>query len=96
MRDLADPKWMYLKAALLLLILLGSAGILLLDAPSWRTGALIALVVWASARVYYFMFYVIERYIDSSFRFSGVGSALLHLLRRDPGAKRTPPGGDVA
>jgi hypothetical protein len=83
MRDLSDPKWMYLKASLLLLILLCSAALLLADEPSWRTAGLLALLVWASARVYYFMFYVIERYIDPSYRFSGVLSALRHLLRAD-------------
>ena len=96
MRDLDDPKWMYLKAALLLLILLSSACLLLSDRPTWRTGALLALLVWASARLYYFMFYVIERYIDSSYRFSGIVSALRHLLRRNPGANRTPPDGPMA
>jgi hypothetical protein len=83
MRDLSNPKWMYLKAALLLLILLCSGGMLLSDAPTWRTGVLLALVVWASARLYYFMFYVIERYIDPSYRFSGILSALSYLVGRE-------------
>jgi hypothetical protein len=93
LRELSDPKWMYLKGALLLLILLCSAGLLLTNMPSWRTGALLVLVVWASARLYYFMFYVIEHYIDSSYRFSGVLSALSYLLRRSTCEKRRPPGG---
>jgi hypothetical protein len=32
--------------------------------------------VWAFARAYYFCFYVIERYVDSRFRFSGIFAAL--------------------
>jgi hypothetical protein len=91
MRDLSDAKWMYLKAALLFLILLCSGALLLAEMPSWRTGALLALVVWASARLYYFLFYVIERYIDSSYRFSGVFSALAYFLRRRARDGRTPP-----
>jgi hypothetical protein len=86
---------MYLKAALLLLILLFSSGLLLSNMPTWRTGVLLVLVVWASARLYYFMFYVIERYIDSSYRFSGVVSALAYLLGRSERERRTPPGGTV-
>jgi hypothetical protein len=82
---------MYLKGALLLLILLSSAGLLLADMPSWRTGVLLALLVWASARLYYFLFYVIERYIDSSYQFSGVLSALSYILRRSSREQRTPP-----
>jgi hypothetical protein len=51
---------------------------------------LLFLVVWASARLYYFMFYVIERYIDPSYRFTGIGSALRYMLVRS--ANRMPPG----
>ncbi len=81
-RDLVDPRWMYLKAALLLVILLSCCVLLLLEVPTWRGAVLVALAVWASARLYYFMFYVIERYIDPSYRFSGIGSALRYFLGR--------------
>ncbi len=82
MRDLESAKWMVLKAALLLIILLLCCALLLLESPTWRTALAVALAVWASARLYYFFFYVIEHYIDPSFRFSGMGSALRYLLRR--------------
>ena len=70
------------KAALLVAVVALSCLLLLMDAPRWRTAALLALVIWGSARVYYFLFYVIERYIDPSYRFSGIGSALRYLMRR--------------
>ena len=88
-RDLVDPRWMYLKAELLLVILLSCCVLLLLEVPTWRGAVLVALAVWASARLYYFMFYVIERYIDPSYRFSGIASALRYFL--DRGANRKPP-----
>ena len=78
--DLVDPKWMYLKAALLLLVLISSFVLVLLAIPTWTVAFSLALVAWSSARLYYFMFYVIERYIDPSFRFSGAGSALQYLV----------------
>jgi hypothetical protein len=34
---------------------------------AWRVG-FILLLIWSSARAYYFAFYVIERYIDPEFR----------------------------
>ena len=79
--DLQNPRWMYLKAACFALIVLISAGGLLLPEFSWRDFVLICLLGWASARLYYFCFYVIERYIDPSFRFSGIGSVVGFLLR---------------
>jgi hypothetical protein len=82
LRDLAGPKWMYLKAALLLMGGVLSAGLVWLDNPTLRTAALLCLAVWCFARAYYFAFYVIEHYVDPTFRFSGLGSFLLHLTRR--------------
>jgi hypothetical protein len=73
---------MYLKAALFVLMLLLAAGALLIEErTSWRV-AFILLLIWSSARAYYFAFYVIERYIDPEYRFSGIGSLLAYLLRR--------------
>jgi len=82
MRDLQNPKLMWLKAALFLL--LGGASLVLvwLDAPTLKTAALIALAVWSFCRAYYFAFYVLERYVDPGFKFSGLGSLLAHLWRR--------------
>jgi len=82
MRDLADVRWMYVKVVLLGAIGVVSAGLLFLRQPSASTVMLIALVVWAFARVYYFAFYVIERYIDPSFRFSGLLSVVRFLWGR--------------
>jgi hypothetical protein len=80
--DLTDPRWMYLKAALLLAIGITSSALILLELPNWRIAVLLALAIWSFARCYYFAFYVIERYIDPSYKFAGLGSALLFLLRQ--------------
>ncbi len=82
MGDLKNPKLIYLKAALFLLIGLMSAGLLLLERPQWKTAVLLVLAVWAFARLYYFMFHVIEHYVDSAYRFAGVFSFLAYLFRK--------------
>ncbi len=82
MRDLTTPSLMFLKAGLLLLIGIVSAAVLFAAAPTLTTALLLALCIWSFARVYYFAFYVVERYVDPSFRFSGLTSALLWLVRR--------------
>ena len=73
---------MYLKAALFVLLGIVSAALLVLQQPNVRTVVLIAVTVWAFSRFYYFCFYVIERYIDGSFRFSGLSSVAAYLLRK--------------
>ena len=89
MADLKKPELMYLKAILFVAMASCASAILLCRDPSWKVALLIAVVVWASARAYYFMFYVIEKYLDSSYRFSGIGSLVVYLLakrkRRDKG-----------
>ncbi len=59
MGDLKDPRWMYLKAILFLLIIIMCAGTLWMQNPQRQTALLIVLTIWAAARLYYFMFYVI-------------------------------------
>jgi len=81
MADLKNPKLIYLKGWLFLGILLLSIALLLLENASWRTGLLLMLIVWSSARFYYFMFYVIEKYVDPNYRFAGIMSFVKHLFR---------------
>jgi hypothetical protein len=80
--DLKNPAWMYFKAALFLGIgLLCAAGILA-QAPTLLTALLLVLAIWAFCRLYYFLFYVIEKYVDPSYRFAGLASFAAYLLRR--------------
>jgi len=78
--DLVNPKWMYLKAIGFVLIAFLSAMSLLLRSMRIETAALIMLLIWSSARAYYFCFYVIERYIEPEFKFAGLGSVLRYLM----------------
>lgn len=82
MADLKNSKLIYLKGWLFLAILVVSICLLLNDSRSWRAAGLVLLIVWSSARFYYFMFYVIEKYVDSDYRFAGIMSFLAYLLRK--------------
>lgn len=82
MKDLKNPKWIWLKGWLFLGLGVASAVLLVLEAPSLKVAALLALAVWAFCRAYYFAFYVIEHYVDPTFRFSGLGSFLKHCLTK--------------
>ena len=85
MRDLNSSKAMWLKAILLLAIGITSAALLLIELGSVRGAVLLALSIWAFCRAYYFAFYVIEKYVDPGYRFSGLGSFLKHLAQRKRG-----------
>lgn len=82
MTDLKNSKFMYLKAILFLGILFISVGLIIYETKSWRIALLLILTIWASARIYYFMFYVIEKYIDSEYKFAGIYSFIRYLLQR--------------
>ena len=89
-RDLESKTALYCKALLLVVVLLLS-GFVNLSEPGLTLRAIsLTIVVWSSARIYYFMFYVIEKYIDPSFRFAGVGAAVTYLIGR---RKREPDAG---
>ncbi len=80
LRDLTHPRSIQLKGVLFLLLGVLAAGLILAESPSPRTVALLAITIWAFCQAYYFAFYVIEKYVDPSFRSSGLGHAARHLL----------------
>ncbi|WP_426754724.1 hypothetical protein [Myxococcus sp. Y35] len=82
MRDLQSHGWMWVKALLFVGIGLVASALILMQLPDWRILLLLGLAIWAFCRAYYFAFYVIERYIDPSFRFSGLISALRYLVNK--------------
>ncbi|WP_163866605.1 hypothetical protein [Myxococcus eversor] len=84
MRELQSHRWMWGKAILFVLIGLVASALILMELPDWRTLVLLILAIWASCRAYYFAFYVLEKYIDPSFRFSGLTSVLRYLLKKSP------------
>lgn len=81
MSDLKDHRLIYLKGFLFLVGAILAAGLILLEHASWRTAGLLLLAMWCSARCYYFMFYVIEHYVDSQYRFAGVWSFLVYVVQ---------------
>jgi hypothetical protein len=82
MKDLAQAHWIKLKGFLFLLIGIISAALIICDDPNWKTVALLALAVWSFCRFYYFAFYVIEKYVDPAYKFSGLISFAKYLLQR--------------
>jgi hypothetical protein len=87
MRDLENARWMYVKAVLFAGIGTVSSGLIILSNPTLQSSVLLLLALWSFCRLYYFAFYVIEKYIDPAFKFSGLFSAAKYFLtnpRRPP------------
>ncbi|MEK7857645.1 MAG: hypothetical protein AAB320_00765 [Elusimicrobiota bacterium] len=80
MSDLKDGRLIYLKGFLFLAGGLIAGALVLLEHPTWKSAALLGLAVWCFCRFYYFAFYVIERYVDGRFRFSGLLAFARYLL----------------
>ena len=82
MADITNPKLLWAKGILFLALALAAALLLVIEAASVRVAVLLAVSVWAFCRFYYFAFYVIERYVDPAYRFSGLTSFLIYAIRR--------------
>lgn len=78
--DLRNPRLIYLKGLLFLLGGMIASAAILLEHPSLKLAALLAVAVWCFARAYYFAFYVIEHYVDGSYRFAGLWSFAKYLM----------------
>lgn len=83
MKDLTSATWIKVKGILFLFIGIVSAVLILLDSLNWKTAMLLALAIWSFCRFYYFAFYVIEKYVDPGYKFSGLISFVSYLIKRN-------------
>jgi hypothetical protein len=88
MKDLTHPGWIKFKGILFLVVGLLAGALLILEAQTIRVAVLLIISIWCFCRFYYFAFYVIEHYVDPSYRFSGLWSFFLYLVRKSEKNKR--------
>ncbi|HXE36578.1 MAG TPA: hypothetical protein VN087_21875 [Verrucomicrobiae bacterium] len=82
MRELKSSRWIVAKGLLFLMLGLLCAVLLAVEYRSLRSAALLVVAIWCFCRFYYFAFYVIERYVDPSYRFSGLVSFARYVFQR--------------
>ena len=82
MTDLKSRKWIVAKGIMFLGLAATTAAMILVEMPSIKLAALLALLVWASCRFYYFLFYVLEHYVDPTMRYAGLLDLLMGMRRR--------------
>jgi hypothetical protein len=90
MKDIADPRLIKLKGLLFLLLGGVSALLVVIEHPTLKMGLLMVLTIWCFCRAYYFAFYVIERYVDPTYRFSGLWSFACYLAGRQRDSQLPP------
>ena len=81
MADLTNPKLIKLKGVLFLLIGILSSVLLLIHAQSLTVALLLVIAIWSFCRFYYFAFYVIEHYVDPSFKFAGLWDFARYMIK---------------
>lgn len=82
MGDIRSPRLLYVKGLLFVVLGMTASGLLLAERPDLKSSCLLAIAIWAFARAYYFAFYVIEHYVDPTFRFAGLWSFIRYALTR--------------
>jgi hypothetical protein len=82
MRHLQSSKWIVAKGAMFLGIAAITVVLILVETPSARLAVLLALLVWASCRFYYFLFYVLKHYVDPTMRYAGLLDLRMGMKRR--------------
>ena len=80
-----------MKGGLFLFLGLLSAVLELLEHPTLKSGLFLTVTVWAFCRFYYFAFYVIERYVDPTYKFSGLLTFARYWIRRRKAVTRGDP-----
>lgn len=73
---------MVAKGVMFLGIAAIAAALVLFESPTIRTAVFLVLLVWAACRFYYFIFYVLERYVDSSLRYAGIIALVRAILSK--------------
>lgn len=80
--DLTSKPLLIAKGIMFLGIAACSAYLILSESPTLRCAVLLMLLAWSSARFYYFLFYVLERYVDPSLRYAGIIALARAILGR--------------
>ena len=82
MGDLRSKRLIILKGFLFLFAGVVATLTLLGENFSPRNALLLAIAIWSFCRFYYFAFYVIEHYVDPTYKFSSLWSFARYWFRK--------------
>lgn len=82
MGDIQSKRLIIFKGFLFLFAGAVAAATLLGENWNWRNALLLTIAIWSCCRFYYFAFYVIEKYVDPTYRFSSLWAFALYFLKK--------------
>jgi hypothetical protein len=87
-RDITSKWLLHAKGFLFLVVGLLAAATIYLQAQSLRTILLLIVTIWSFCRFYYYLFYVLEKYIGRDRKYAGILDAVKYLLKGDAEEKK--------
>ena len=79
MGDLKNPRVICFKGFLFFVAGVLASLTLIAQNQSWSTVFLLVVAIWSFCRLYYFLFYVVEHYVDDKARYTGLIPMLMYL-----------------
>ena len=80
-RDIKSKWLLHAKGFLFLFLGLLAGGVILLESRNLRTLLLLGIVIWSFCRFYYYLFYVLEKYIGRDEKYAGILDALKFIVK---------------
>jgi len=87
-RDIKSKRLLHAKGFLFLILGITAAGAIFIESQNIRTVVLLLITIWAFCRFYYYLFYVLEKYICRDQKYAGILDALKYVIRSRGGVKR--------
>ena len=81
-QDLQSKFLIVLKGGLFAVLCIGAGVGAVLDTRPWAETLMVAIAVWSGARFYYFLFYVLENYVDPSLKYAGIWAMISQLWQK--------------
>lgn len=82
MADLESKRLIVAKGFLFIIVAALSAIGIVCYSPRIRVIILTLVLMWASARSYYFVFYVLEKYVDPNLKYTGIIDLIKNIMKR--------------
>ena len=82
MPDIQSKRLIVVKGLLFLIVVVGASVGIICYSTRLAVIGLVLILIWASARFYYFLFYVLEKYVDPNLKYTGIFDMIKALRNR--------------